>query len=378
MLVGKALFSFKGSGELCLAGLACVVKAEAWVTSTGVVACGTIAGELHPGAGYRWGAAWPEIWLVDGCKPSPYWVDVRPTALGRALSAATTSFTVARGERAKNVRLDGVGAAPRIEVRGPTGEVVATASGDFAAGRTIRILRHDAGKVTWVGVAPAAPGRYTVTALPGSTDIARVAATREVDEHVRATVAGSGRSRVLRYDVARVPGRRVTFFERGRSSYRQLGKVIGGRGLVRFVTAPGSAGLRQVVARVELDGVPTPDRVVAGFRAPGASHMGKPARVDLRRRGSTVVASWRAAREAGRYVVVLRLRSGVTRVVRLPGGRRSVRLSSVPATQSGTVTVRGLGRAGAQGPPATARFAALRPTPSAFLPFSELRRRSKR
>lgn len=370
MLVGKALFSFRGFGELCLAGLACVVKAEAWVTSTGVVACGTIAGELHPGAGYRWGAAWPEIWLVDGCKPSPYWVNVRPTALARVPYAASTSFTVARGERAKNVRLDGVGGAPRVEVRGPSGEVVSTASGDFAAGRTIRILRHDAGKVTWVGVAPAAPGRYAVTALPGSTDIARVAATREVDEHLRATVAGSGRSRVLRYDVARVPGRRVTFFERGRSSYRQLGQVTGGTGLVRFGPAPGPGGLRQIVARVELDGVPTPDRVVARFRAQGPLRMSRPARLDLRRRGSTVVASWRAARNAGRYVVVVRLRSGVTRAVRVPGGRRSVRLSGVPATQSGTVTVRGLGRSGALGPPATGRFAAQRALPSPFRPFA--------
>jgi hypothetical protein len=373
LLVGKALFSFRGFGELCLAGLGCVLRADAWVTSTGVVACGTIAGELHPGAGYRWGAAWPDVWLVDGCKPSPYWVNVRPSALARVPYAATTSFTVARGERAKNVRLEGAGGAPRVEVRGPSGEVVSSASGDFAAGRTIRILRHDAGKVTWVGVAPAAPGRYTVTTLPGSTDLARVAATREVDEHVRATVAGAGRSRVLRYDVARLPGRRVTFFERGRSSYRQLGQVTGGKGALRFAPAPGPRGLRQVVARVELDGVPTPDRVVARFHAAGPPPIGRPARLDLRRRASTVTASWSAAPEARRYVVVVRLRSGEQRVLRMPAARRSVRLAGIPATQPGAVTVRGVGGSGVLGPPATARFVALRALPSPFRPFAKSR-----
>ena len=248
MRVSQALFSLHGSAEFCFVALVCpIVGVEAWVTSTGFVVCGTIAGELHPGLGYRWGDTWPEVWLVDGCKPSPYWPNLGPPgglSLAPFASAVTSVFTVARGERSKNVRLVGVGGAPRVEVRGPDGEVVSTAQGDLARGRTINVLRQDAGRVTWIGVAPAREGRYTVTTLPGSVAIASVAETRPVDEHIRATVSRDGNTRLLRYDVARVSGRQVTFFERGRTSYRRIGTVTGGRGVLSYVAAPGASGLR--------------------------------------------------------------------------------------------------------------------------------------
>ena len=379
MAVARGLFDFHGFAEACIAGLACLVRADAWVTSTGVVVCGSIAGELHPGAGYRWGDAWPTIWLVDGCKPSRYWVNVRQQALGAGPleATATTAFEVARGERTKNVRLAGAGGAPTVEVRGPRGEVVSTATGAFVRGETIRVLRQEGGAVTWIGVENALPGRYTVTTLPGSAPIAQLSATRPVDDHVRASVARAGGARVLVYDVARVPGRLVTFFERGRATFRRLGSTAGGRGRLRL--APGGApGAREIVAQVRLDGVPAPDRVVARFRVDAPPRASRPGPLEVRRRGSTVAVTWGAARGAERYVVVVRLGSGAQRVVRLAGGRRGVRLLGVPATQAGTVTVRALARSGALGPPAAGRFAALRTLPSPFLPFAELKRAASR
>ena len=375
MAVGRGLFDFHGYAEACIAGLACLVRADGWVTSTGVVVCGSIAGELHPGAGYRWGDAWPTIWLVDGCKPSRYWVNVRQQALGLGPfgAAATSTFTVARGERTKNVRIEGAGGGPRIEVRGPRGELVSTASGDYARGPTIRILRQDGGKVTWIGVENALPGSYTVTTLPGSVPIAGLAATRPVNDHVRATVTGAGSTRLLRYDVARVPGRVVTFFERGGGTFRRLGSTAGGAGRMRFTPGLGIPGMRQVVAQVRLDGIPAPDRLLGRFRVEAPPRAGRPARVALRRSGGAVNVVWGAAKNAERYLVVLRLRSGAQQVVRVPGGRRSVRLGGVPATQSGTVTVRAVARTGVPGPPAAGRFAARRALPSPVRPFTELR-----
>ena len=377
MRVSQALWSVHGSAEFCLVALLCpVVGAEAWVTSTGVVVCGTIAGELHPGFGYRWGSAWPEVWLVDGCEPSPYWVNARPDARSLApfSAAATSTFTVARGERSKNVRLTGVGGAPRIEVRGPDGEVVSTATGDLARGRTIHILRQEAGRVTWIGVAPARPGRYTVTTLTGSAAIGSLATTRPVDEHVRASVSGSGSARVLRYDVARVAGRRVTFLERGPTSYRRLGSVAGGRGVLRFSSAPGASGLRQIVARVELRGVPSPDRVVTRYRVPAPKRLGRPASVRLRRSGSSVSIDWTRVEGATAYAVVTRLGNGVQRVTRVPATRTELRLGAIPLTQPGSVTVLALGPLGTWGPAARDRFAAPRSEPSPFRPFAELGR----
>jgi hypothetical protein len=377
MSVGRALFSFHGFAEACIAGIACLVRADAWVTSTGVVVCGSIAGELHPGAGIRWGEAWPDIWLVDGCKPSRYWVDVRSNrfALAPFVGDTTTTFTVRRGERTKNVRLDGVGGAPRIEVRGPGGELVSTAAGDFATGRTIRILRQDGGRVTWIGVQNAASGMYTVTTLPGSVGIARLAATRLQDEHVRVTLAAKDSARLIRYDVARVPGRRVTFFERGGSSYQRLGSVAGGRGTLRFSPAAGSGGRREILARVELDGVPAPDHVVARYRLQSPKRLTRPSVLRLRRSATSVVASWKRVPGAVRYGVVLGLGGGLRRAAQVASSQTRIRLGEVPSTQGGTVTVRALSAAGAWGPPATASFTAPRRRASAFRPLNELGRR---
>jgi hypothetical protein len=221
MRVSKALFSVHGSAEFCLVGLLCpVVGADAWVTSTGVVVCGSIAGELHPGFGYRWEGAWPDVWLVDGCKPSPYWVNAGPDALSRTpfSATATSTFTVARGERSKNVRLTGVDGAPRVEVRGPDGEVVSTAAGDLARGRTIHVLRQEAGRVTWIGVAPALPGRYTVTTLPGAAAGRPRAPPPPGDAHRPATGYRCGGERQRPEHRARLEGPRQTVIERGRPS----------------------------------------------------------------------------------------------------------------------------------------------------------------
>ena len=283
-----------------------------------------------------------------------------------------------RGERTKNVRLDGLGGAPRVEVRGPTGEIVSNASGDFAAGRTIRILRQNSGKVAWIGVAKAAPGRYTVTTLPGSAGIARLAATRDTDEHVRAKVLGKGSKRTLRYDLARAPGRRVMFFERGRASYRPVGTVTGGRGKLRFTPAPGAGGWRQIVARVQLDGVPQPDRVVALLRVSSPPRLLSPRSLRVRRKGSSVVASWQWVTGASGYAVVLRLRSGGQRVMRVAGPRTAVRLRGIPATDAGAISVRAVGPLGGWGPDVVGRFVARKRLASPFRPFAELGRRRGR
>ena len=379
MWLTKGIFDFHGFGEVCIAGLACLLRADAWVTSTGFVACGEILGELHPGAGYRWGDTWPTVWLVDGCKPSNYWPQ-RPAnaiVLGPYSAQATRTFTVQRGERTKNVRLEGLGGAPRIEVRGPAGELVSTASGDFASGRTIRVLRQNAGKVTWIGVANAAPGRYTVKTLPGSAGIARLASTRNEDEHVRAKVIRAGGKRMLRYDVARVPGRRVTFFESGKSLYRPLGSVTGGRGRLRLAPV-GAGGQRQIVARVQLDGAPAPDRVVARYRVASPPRLVRPRALRMRRSGSSVAASWRRVSGAAGYAVVLRLSGGAQRVVRVPWQRTAVRLRGISLTEAGAISVRAVGLLGGWGPQAVGRFVARKRLASPFRPYSELGRRRGR
>jgi hypothetical protein len=119
-------------------------------------------------------------------------VHVQPAS---AAQAGTRTFTLARGERGKNVRLAGRTGAPSVEVRGPDGETVSTAHGDYATSRTMQVLRQDAGKVTWIGVAGGRSGTYTITELPGSAPVAGLAATRPGEGDVKVSVTGSGRRR---------------------------------------------------------------------------------------------------------------------------------------------------------------------------------------
>ena len=246
----------------------------------GIVAClGDIRhGGLHPGAGYHWGDFWPTIWLIDGCKPSNYWI-TSVTGAADAAAAART-FTVARGESAKNVRLRGVGGAPNVEVRGPDGETVSTATSTYVTSRTLAILRQDAGKVTWIGVNHGKPGRYTITLLPGSPQIAELAGTRPGSREITATVTGSASRRTLHYVIGSPTGERVTFFERAGATFTRLGTARGGRGSIHFTPAPGRGGVREIVAQIQVDGVAAPDRTVGHYRADATVKTGKPQSLD--------------------------------------------------------------------------------------------------
>jgi hypothetical protein len=332
------LFSLHGSIQACIADLLCG-GLESWASNRGIVACvGDIRhGGLHPGIGYHWGDFWPTVWLFDGCTPSNYWItSVTGSA---AAAAATPTFTVARGESAKNVRLRGIGGAPNIEVRGPDGETISTATRTYVTGRTLAVLRQDAGNVTWVGVDHGKPGRYAITLLPGSPRISGIAATRPGSREIKATLTGSGSRRTLHYVIGSPAGWRVVFFERAGTTFRRLGTAHGSRGLIHFTPAPGRGGVRKIVAQLQVDGVPAPDRIVGHYRAIATVKTGKPRSLVVKRRGSALLISWRPAAGATRYAVVVKRRSAAERVVRLSARRHRTRIAGIAKTQSGTVAV---------------------------------------
>jgi hypothetical protein len=363
-------FSLHGAVEACVAGLPLVCPGfEGWVTSNGIVACAKGTG-LHPGAGYHWGDDWPTIWWIDGCKPSRYWVTVRAA---RA-AAEPLTFTVVAGERAKNVRLRGSGGAPSVEIRGPDGELVSTAAGTFAAGRTIQVVRQDEGKTTWIGVANGKPGKYTVTTLPGSAPIASLAATRKGYGEIKASVTGTGRRRALRYDLGPPGGQRVTFFERGEATFRQLGTATAGRGAIRFVPALGRAGTREIVAEMQVDGVPAPDRVVARYRAPGSVKTSRPRAVVVERHGTALLISWTRVADATSYGVVVKQRTGDSRMIKVSARSHSVRVAGIAKTQNGTVAVSARGPLGDWGRPRAGRFRATARPFTVLRPFKLLGR----
>lgn len=370
------LFSLHGSVRACIAGLLCA-GVEGWASNNGVVAClGDIRrGGLHPGAGYHWGDFWPTIWLIDGCRPSKYWIT---NVTGATDAAAARTFTVARGETAKNVRLQGTGGAPNVEVRGPQGEAVSTATHAYATSGPLAILRQDAGRVTWIGVNHGTPGRYTITPLPGSPPIAGIAGTRPGSREIKVGVTGSITRRTLHYVIGSPAGERVTFFERGAATFRRIGTARGTRGAIRFTPSRGQGGMREIVAQVQVDGVSAPERTVTRFRAPATVRTGRVRSLVVRRRDTALLVSWHAVAGAIGYGIVVKQRSASERLIRVPAGRHSVRVSGIAKVESGTVAVSARGALLDWSPPRRAPFRATQKPHTVLKPFRQLGKRPRK
>ena len=377
--VGSGLYSFRGKAEACIAGgisaLGCI-GGEAWVTSKGIVVCGSIAGEIHPGVGYKWGDTFPEIWTAlpgDGCKPSGYWVNVPIAGGARAAQSGARTFNLKAGVRALRVRVVGRGGAPDVELRGPDGETVSTASGDYVRSPRINLVRHPAGGVTWAEIRNGKPGTYTITPRAGSAPIGSLATTEPAaTPKITARVSGSGARRTLTYGVGATPrGQQITFFERGGASLRRIGTTTKAAGTLTFTPADG-AGARTITALVEAQGLRVAEPTVARYRVT-AARPGRPGALRAVRRGKVVNVSWGAATGAARYGVVVSPASGAQRIVRLAASRRSLRLTGAAAARGGTLRVVALDRQGRAGRAATGRWRAAAPAASRFRPFRELR-----
>jgi hypothetical protein len=306
---------------------------SAYVGSKGISACIEVGIDI--GAGYRWGAPFPVLMLRNNCKHSPFWEPNTAQA-----SATTHTFTVRRGEKYKSLMVRGAGgASPSIEVRAPGGEVVSTADNPLSNGKTMSVLRLERG-ATYVAVENGQPGRYTVSTLPGSAQLGRVAATRPgYDTEFKARVTGKGAVRTLVYDARKPGGQNVTFVERGSRVARPLLTVRGGKGKFRFrpSVVPGRA--RSIVAVSTLNGYAIPDQTLARFRAPAIPKTGRARKLSVRRKGTVLTLRWSKAQGATRYGVALRLSNGQMRMFQVSARRRSLRIPRVPRDLAGRVEV---------------------------------------
>jgi hypothetical protein len=355
------------AGGACLAGVkdGLCLGAEGNITSKGIVACLNVFDELHPGAGLIWGEVVPTIWLIDGCAPSGYWVDVRAAKARAAGSGDGLTFTVAQGEGVKNIRLAGVGAAPLVRLTAPDGETIDVVGTDFVRAGGLAGLRETKGGFTYLAVKDGKPGTYRITKLPDSAPFGALSATRPgYDTNFTANVTGSGATRTLEYD-ARKPGRQeVTFYEKGAGVMQRLTTSKGGTGKLRFKPAPGPGGKREIVAEATVDGVPIPAQTVASYRWAGTPRTGRPGRVTVKRRGKTLTIRWTAATGAAQYGVVVD-QGKIERRFRVGAGRRSLTVRGVPLTDGGVARVSALGAFQDWGPARKSkRFKALAAPPS--------------
>ncbi len=355
--VNRRLYSFYGGVKACLGGIkggGCL-GGDAWVTNRGAVACLSILDTLHPGAGFYWRGR-VTVWPFDGCKPSRYWVNFAAASVSQVGGGA--SFRVVKGEKLKNVKLVGRGGAPLVRVTGPTGQRVDVTGDEFqvAPDKSMLGIRQNESETTYIGV-KGRPGTYRVDLLPGSAAIADVSASRPgYDTDFSAKVTGKGAKRTLVYDARKKGGQKVTFFERGRNVFHRIGSSTGGKGKIRFTPAQGAGGTRQIVTTANLDGTPIPNQTLARFRVAGTPRTGRPRAVRVKRRGRTLSISWKKARGAVAYGVVVEYANGTQRHAELGPKRRTLRVRGVPLEQGGAVRVSARGFFGDYGRPGGGRF----------------------
>jgi|GEM_PF-1877298 len=350
-------FQLAASVDACVAGIpkfACA-GAQGMVGSRGMSACFTL-GPLHPGGGYIWGDTWPTVWPVDGCKPSRFWEKA-----SAAQASGERTFTVAKGEDVKQLKIPGVDGAPKIKITAPDGEVltIGDTAETWVQTKHMVALRQDEGKVTWAGVKDGAPGTYKIEPLDGSVAMQPIAETRAgYSSDWKATVSGSGTSRVLRYDVGKPMGQSVTFVERIGDAAHILGTATNGTGTIKFTPAPeGGAGKRTIQAVATIDGTPIQDQDVATFTVSKEPTVGRPLTVRVKRVGKSAVVTWATVRGAKAYSVTLKSANGPSRTVRLGGNARSRKFANVALDYAGVVSVTAADALKHWGKPRTTRFA---------------------
>lgn len=341
---------------------------KAVVSNKGLAGCGTLEtllGDISAGAAVRFnptilaGAAgiFSNVHLFWGCDLSPYNVVV-----ARASADGARTVRVNKGERALVLSAEGLGAAPKVTLKGPDGTTVDLASTNAhkEKGRYGLRVENEDRSVFLIG-RPAA-GIWTLEPAADSVRVVRVTRAHVLSKpKVSAGLRRAGAARILTWSVKRQSGQVVRFVEQGVRGGQPIATVkVGGRGSKRFIPADAAKPGRTIVAQVEQDGLPRENIVVAKFSAPSPK-VGTARGLRVKRRGAQALISWRPAFLATRYDVVVTRSDGSRAVLSAPKGKRAVSVG-LGKQQSLRVKVVGISATGKRGRPATAKLAAPRKT----------------
>jgi hypothetical protein len=205
----------------------------------------------------------------------------------------------------------------------------------------------------------AGDGGGRLTAIAGVNTAAVLAPPQ-----VKARVQGRGAKRVLRWTLRPAPGQRVTFAEEGSDSAKVIARTAKRRGTVRFTPATGNARKRRVVAIVEQGGAPRATIAVARYTAPAWRRPAKPRALRVKRKGTSLIATWKGAAGAVRWMVYATAGDGEREVFVLPARRRKLRIADVRRDERAVVEVAGLRSDDLAGPRARVKAKAVRAHPA--------------
>jgi len=343
-------FSTEASGESRLPPVVDALvndNVDVVVSKTGFAAC---FGENGEAVGFTrtWGEEL-DFW-VDGC-------DVGPFRRGPAAAAAQTggarSFAIPARARVAVVEVGGLGAPPKVVLKGPDGTapIQSPATSGLLRRGGVLLVEDARRSTTTVVLRRPAAGTWEIAALPGSTLTSVRVADGLPPITIAAKVSGRGERRTFTWRAKGTQGHKLTFVERGRGgSVRRLTSTTKAVGRLRFAPSPLVTGTqRRIEAIVTRRSVTRTTRIVARFTA----KLAPPGRASGIRRCAKQL-TWKPVPRAASYAVALRLSDGRT----LPLTTRRTRLSLPPKARKGklTVTIVAIDAATRPGRAATARI----------------------
>ena len=345
-------FNGEVGARVCAAKVACV-GGDMIISNVGIGACARTF-LVDVGGGYYWGAS-KGFFMWRSCDVGRVRVAVSPNQARAAQAAGGNQrFTLPSGLDKAVIGVQGRDAAPVGTLVSPSGRRYTVPGGDeWVNTPDLVAFRADENKETYFIVPRPEAGTWTVETAEGSSPVTGVQFAENLPEpQVRARVTGRGRTRTVSYSVRAVDGQRVTMYEKGRETLSRIGEARGTQGRIRFTSADGAGGSRQIVAQIDSFGSPR-DRIVAGtYRAPGPVKPKRVKRLKASARGSRVCATWRRGAGAREYAITFRLSDGRKQLVVTRRSRACV--GRVVGRVRGRVEVRGVSTRGTRGTTARA------------------------
>jgi PKD repeat protein len=316
---------------------------EIVLSSVGIAACIRLPSWAPDVGGYyKWGADGPHFYFA-GCSVGPVSIQI-----ARIRPSQSRTFTVRKGTSAEVLAFEGQDGPPNVILNGPKGQHMETPADGYDMTKPYFVSQEPQDKKTYVIVSQPAAGKWTVSVADGSTPIVRMERAQGLpDPQIKAKVTGSGLKRRLEWTATPIQGQRITFSEQGAKSGDVIGTTTKARGSFAFTPADGPKGKRTIVAEVLQGGNPRKVLKVASYTTPRVA-PGRPGKLKLRRKGTSLVASWGRAAGATGYDVQVTLSDG--RRIPILTAKRSVTIPGFAKTETATVSVAGYRVAGLLGP----------------------------
>ncbi|HKP91550.1 MAG TPA: hypothetical protein VJT75_16410 [Thermoleophilaceae bacterium] len=322
-------FNLDGSFSLDLPGLD-PVGAIGVLSSEGYAFC-TSSGAIS--IGYA-----TDNWLeppqdLIGCDFTPYRVQVTPPP-PRSLRAAATgrarTFAVPAGGADVAVAVQGAGGAPRVRVRGPKGETFVTPQGRALRTPKATIVPVASLGRTYVFLNAPSAGTWSVTPLPGSPAITKLASARELPKpKVTAKVKRRGAKVVVDWKSRAIPGQRIELVDRADGVATTIQPLTARHsGRVTFTPKNPLEIKRTIEAIVVRNGSPRRPLVVTRYTLRAPKRPAKVRNLTARRTKAGLVMRWGKAARAKSYDVTVN--AGKTVFARVSTVRRELTLRRPP------------------------------------------------